>query len=529
MKPTHGSKTAIADLLALAGVRDAFLENLRGAVGDLAAGSHTAVAFVSPLGTERVAPHGACPCSRAGGGSIACLSGSPVEGRRCQTLPLAYDDHPAGKLVICSGALTPPAVVPAVSRLAVATLRQVELEAGNESLRAQHNARLETAAHIQRTLLLGRPTIDLKSQLRADAVSVPSLEVGGDFYDFYPYDQILDVVVGDVMGKGVQAALLGAATKNYLLRAANYLLASNPARLPEPKEILAIVNAEVFRHLSGIDSFVTLCYARFDLRERRVQIIDCGHTKAVHVRGEEGQRTLLQGENMPIGFSRSDVYKEFTVPFDSGDVFVFSSDGITEARKGGADFGETRLADLVCSLRKLDPRELVDRVVAEVVAYSGTRPPQDDLTCVAVKIEDLNRSIRSKRAAIELCSDLRQIPRAQTFLQEVCRQSLDQTAVAADLAQLQQAVAEVLMNVVLHAYCGQMDKTIRLEASLFVNRLSVRIYHRGEPFDLEPAAPGAGGAKDAELHTVRQRVDKVKCSRGAHGEHEVFLEKTLKH
>nr|HYT91935.1 FHA domain-containing protein [Gemmataceae bacterium] len=136
----------------------------------------------------------------------------------------------------------------------------------------EHSSDLRSAAQIQRALLLGRPTIDLKSQLRADAISIPALAVGGDFYDFFAYDQVLDMVIGDVMGKGVQAALVGAATRLHLLRAINNLLASNPGRLPEPKDILGLVVADVYQHFTDIGTFVTLCYARFDLGERRVQI-----------------------------------------------------------------------------------------------------------------------------------------------------------------------------------------------------------------------------------------------------------------
>jgi sigma-B regulation protein RsbU (phosphoserine phosphatase) len=385
---------------------------------------------------------------------------------------------------------------------------------------------METAARIQRTLLLGRPAIDLKSQIRADAISVPAREVGGDFYDFFAYDQVLDVVVGDVMGKGMPAALVGTTTKYHLVRAINYLLASHPERLPDPRDVLAIVNAEVFRHFEGIETFVTLCYARFDLRQQQARIIDCGHTKAVHICGD--RYNLLQGENMPLGFSRGDVYKEFTVPLDgAGDVFFFYTDGITEARRAAEAFGEDRLARLVASLRGLDPRELVDRVGAEVLAFGGSESPGDDLTCVAVKTDPM-RSLVSKRAAVEIFSELKYLPRAQGFLGELCRQSLDVNTVTTDMAELQLAVAEVLKHIVLHAYCGQPDKRIRVEASLFGNRLSVRIYHRGEPFDPETSVTSSSGARGAALPTIRRRVDAVHCSRSTHGEHCVYLQKWLK-
>src|SRR5262249_48882423 len=98
---------------------------------------------------------------------------------------------------------------------------------------------IEIASRIQQTLLLGTPPLDLQL-LRAGALTIPSWQMDGDFYDFYAYDQVLDVIVGDVMGKGIAAALVGAATKNHFLRAVNYLLAADPSRLPEPRDVLGI-------------------------------------------------------------------------------------------------------------------------------------------------------------------------------------------------------------------------------------------------------------------------------------------------
>jgi sigma-B regulation protein RsbU (phosphoserine phosphatase) len=377
---------------------------------------------------------------------------------------------------------------------------------------------LEKAAHIQRTLLLGRPTIDLRSQLRADAVSVPSLEVGGDFYEFFAYDQVLDVVLGDVMGKGIQAGMLGAATRMHLLRAVNNLLASNPTRLPDPKDILGLVVADVYRHFTGLSTFVTLVYARFDLREHRAHIIDCGHTKTIHVRGD-GSHTLLQGENVPLGFLRADDYDGFTVPLDINDVFFFYTDGITEARRGEEDFGEARLVERVSALHRYSPREIVEKVSEEAIAFSAPEPPKDDVTCLAVQMLDPNRSRGALRDKVEITSDPRQAPRAQELLRQVCLSSPDPVTFADDLAQLQQAVSEVLSHIAVHAYGGQRDKMLRVEASLFGNRFSVRIFHRGEEFD---------GTKEPALQATCRRVDSMQCARQAYGEHCVHLQKWLK-
>jgi sigma-B regulation protein RsbU (phosphoserine phosphatase) len=387
---------------------------------------------------------------------------------------------------------------------------------------------MDTAATIQQTLLLGRPTMDLQS-LRANAATIPSLAIGGDFYDFFAYDQVLDVVIGDVMGKGIPAALLGAATKNHLVRAINYLLASHPGQLPEPKEILAIVNAEVFRQLAGIERFVTLVFARFDLRKRQVQLIDCGHTRTVHARKRGAEYSLLQGENTPLGFSRAETYNEITAPLGSGDIFFFCTDGVTEARRAGEDFGERRLAELICSLNHLDPKDLVEKVGMEVISYSGAQPPKDDLTCVAVKIEDLSPTIASRRDTLEIPSVLGQLPVVRAFLRDLCRQTCNIATVEEDLAQLELAVTEVISNIIRHAYHGQADGRIRLEVNLFVNRFLLRIYHRGEAFD--PAAvetPSPDVAPHKGLNIIRQCVDNVQYARSKHGENCVFLQKILK-
>ena len=118
---------------------------------------------------------------------------------------------------------------------------------------------------IQRTLLLDRPPLDVPG-LRVAALTIPSQQIDGDFYDFYRHEnQRLDVIVADVMGKGIPAALLGAATKSHFIEALCHLMgASRDEALPQPKDIVTVAHAEMVQHLIDLESFVTLCYVRFD-------------------------------------------------------------------------------------------------------------------------------------------------------------------------------------------------------------------------------------------------------------------------
>jgi sigma-B regulation protein RsbU (phosphoserine phosphatase) len=389
---------------------------------------------------------------------------------------------------------------------------------------------VEIAARIQQTLLLGTPPVDLR-RATASALTTPSLQIGGDFYDFFAYDQTLDVLIGDVMGKGVTAALVGAAVKIHFLRAVNYLFASNAGRLPDPREILTVVGEELFHQLARIECFVTLCYARFDLARQQVEFIDCGHPSTIHARarGAGYSYTLLRGENMPVGFSKGEVYRQVSAPFASDDVFFFYSDGVTEARDPtGECYGVERLGRLIDGHGQLSPRELVKKVQKDVQAFTKSKLMADDITCVAVKIADILATVASTQATLEIASEAAELPRVRAFLHELCGRQMDPAAVATDLTELELAAAEVAGAIITHSYHGRGEGRIRFEAELFVNRFVVRVYHRGQLVD--PDQTGtiyAGGGGAGEFSTVRRRVDVLKCSRGKLGESCVFLEKWL--
>lgn len=258
-----------------------------------------------------------------------------------------------------------------------------------EQLKLAHQREIEIGARIQKTLLQGYPP-KTSPGLRVAALTLPSQQIDGDFYDFYAHHhRCLDLVVGDVMGKGVPAALLGAGLKNSFSRALSRLLiALDRDGLPEPEEIVAAVHEEMTHQLLGLECFVTLCYARFDLDKRRVVFVDCGHPKTLHYRGHTGAIERLQGENLPLGFSENEVYRQRVHPFEPGDIFVFYSDGVTETENAAGEFfEEERLIEVLRRYGELEPEDLIDRVRRSVLEFSHSDRFADDLTCVAVKIE----------------------------------------------------------------------------------------------------------------------------------------------
>ncbi len=185
---------------------------------------------------------------------------------------------------------------------------------------------VQIGSDIQQILLLGQPPEDFPD-LEVAALTIPSQRIDGDFYEFVKHhERCLDVIVGDVMGKGIPAALLGAATKSHFLRAIGRLVSdSAPGKLAEPTGIVSAVAAAVTKQLIDLESFVTLCYARIDLEKYQLDLVDCGHTRTIHFNRELGTCVFLRGNNLPLGVLEGETYSQISVPLQPGDVLLFYS------------------------------------------------------------------------------------------------------------------------------------------------------------------------------------------------------------
>jgi PAS domain S-box-containing protein len=386
---------------------------------------------------------------------------------------------------------------------------------------------IEIGFRIQQTLLLDQPPSDVPG-LRVAALTVPSQRIDGDFYVFIKHqDQALDVIVGDVMGKGIPAALLGAATKSYFLRALGDLMAlPGDHRLPEPKEVVMLAHAGVVRHLIELESFVTLCYVRLDVTRRRLDFVDCGHTGIVHLHGSTGVCEIVHGNNLPMGVREGEIYDQTSTPVEPGDLLLLYSDGITEARNTERElFGVERLKEFVRINGQLEPTAFVEALQNEVFAFSQSDRLADDLTSVVIKVEETQLALG--RAKLEIPSDLKQLRRAREFVREFCGNSpapLDAEGVDA----LELAVNEAASNIMKHAYHGRTNQWIHIEAEAFRGHVSIRLLHLGEPFDPSAAAlPALDGSRDSGFgaYMITRSVDAVRYYRDERGRNCVALVK----
>jgi sigma-B regulation protein RsbU (phosphoserine phosphatase) len=409
--------------------------------------------------------------------------------------------------------------------------RTTQLQTANRELEQAREREIEIGFRIQQTLLLDQPPVDFLG-LQVAALTIPSQRIDGDFYVFLRHsDESLDVIVGDVMGKGVPAALLGAATKSHLLRALSSLMVlSKDGKIPQPKEIVMLAHAELVRHLVKLESFLTLCYARLDMNRRSLDLVDCGHTGMFHLRGKTGLHEILHGNNLPLGIREGEIYDQISVPFEPGDLFLFYSDGVTEARSStGELFGTQRLEECIASNGQLESAALVEAVRQAVSTFTGSGRLTDDLTIVAIRVQE--RQIPLARQELEIRSDLKRLRKVREFVRAFCRNlpgpPLDEDSIAA----LELAVNEAAANIMKHAYHGREDQSIHLEAKAFPGRLAIQLHHFGDAFDPSTAPlPSVDGSPDSGfgVYIIARSVDEVRYYHDERGRNCVALVKTRK-
>ncbi len=227
-----------------------------------------------------------------------------------------------------------------------------------------------------------------RSRIRFFATMKPAREAGGDLYDgFWLPDGRFLAVVGDVSGKGVSAALFMAVTATGV-RA----LASGSR---EPGELMERVN-RLLCERNDTMQFVSVFAAIVDPTSGEFWWTNCGHPPA-YVVGPDGAATALdQAKAVPLGVFEEHRFRSHRGVLRPGELLVAYSDGVTEAMDVEQSlFGDARLARCLARIGARPPREIVEGVVAEVVAYAGEAAQADDITVLALGVGDGVRIVDS--------------------------------------------------------------------------------------------------------------------------------------
>jgi phosphoserine phosphatase RsbU/P len=239
--------------------------------------------------------------------------------------------------------------------------------AKEKALREQAEAR-----QIQRALLPEREPVI--SGYAIDGFCLQLSAVGGDWYDYVELgDGFWGIVLGDVCGKGMAAALLMSATRSLFRRAAE--------GLESPTEVLMRLNRALLKDLPE-GRFVTLVYSILDTKRATMRVANGGHTYPIFVREQTNITELKTEKGLPLGLMNSE-YSEIGLTLQTGDRVLMYTDGVVEAANGGGEeYGTSRL---VKSLQKAGVS--ARSVLAEVQEFASGGTLSDDATAIVLRRE----------------------------------------------------------------------------------------------------------------------------------------------
>jgi len=243
---------------------------------------------------------------------------------------------------------------------------------------------LELARQVQARLF--PQTQPALATLEYAAVCIQARHVGGDYYDFLELgrDQ-LGLVIGDVSGKGVAAALLMANLQAHL-RNQCVTYSSRPYVpfvLEQPQRFLLSVN-RLFHENTADSAFATLFFAEYNDKSHRLRYANCGHLPALLLRRDD-RLERLEPTCTVLGLFKKWDCSTSERSLSPGDTVAFYTDGVTESlNAAGEQFGESRLVETLRQNRDLPPQNLLDALVQSVCSFSP-HEQGDDITILVAK------------------------------------------------------------------------------------------------------------------------------------------------
>ena len=218
--------------------------------------------------------------------------------------------------------------------------------------------------------------------LEIAGASHPALEVGGDYFDYLNGEAgKITIIVGDVSGKGTSAAL-------YMSKVQGILRSLNAFKL-SPKELFIRTNYLLCNDLEK-SSFVTAITGAFEPKLRKLTLARAGHLPLYHYQAASREVAIITPRGLGLGLEATDIFsselEERVITYQPNDVFVFASDGVTEAEnESGGQFGEESLVRLIAEHSTEDANNILGQIVQAVQAFASGSEQHDDQTLVIVK------------------------------------------------------------------------------------------------------------------------------------------------
>lgn len=243
------------------------------------------------------------------------------------------------------------------------------------------------ARNIQNRLLNGKKPYLTNGEITGK--SIPARMIGGDYYDFYTLPEgTVRIVIGDVMGKGIPAAMLMILTRGAFRSAAG--------RTKGPGETLTAMNQALYDDLRALSAFVTVFCADWNPATNEFVYANAGHSLPLLLKSTEEVIEIPRINGGMLGGLPGTMYEEHRIVIDRDDKVFFYTDGIIEAEnKIGQRFTRSRLIEVLLAHRGQSVTQVEQSVIDAVQTFTEDMPQKDDITMVIIQAgkEDRNKSI----------------------------------------------------------------------------------------------------------------------------------------
>ena len=284
-----------------------------------------------------------------------------------------------------------------LSDQAASTVALVKLY-GELAMKQRIEQELRVAHDFQR-MLLPRECPSVPG-FEISAFSMPALEVGGDYYDFFFVDderRHLGVVIADVSGKGIPGALIMSLVRSTIRAEARNNLS--------PRDVLLRANERTYADTKE-NVFITVTYGILDTVERKFRFVRAGHEPLVKFRADSENAQLISPEGIAMGMVDSDLFsmvQEAVVNLETGDTAYLYTDGVVEAMDAAEEeYGQKRYFDFLAAHRTLPPQEIIEKCLEDIREFTRGHPQHDDITMIAIRV--LDRDAQSQAPADEASS-----------------------------------------------------------------------------------------------------------------------------
>jgi PAS domain S-box-containing protein len=249
---------------------------------------------------------------------------------------------------------------------------------------------LEIAKQIQLSLLPGSP-LQIEGVIIA-GFCLPASHVGGDYFDYFCGQDEICIVIADVSGHSMGAALIMAETRSTLKAEA---LRTLPIQNDSDKlikgagtaDILRALNALLYDDLSRAELFITMFYMKYNPVTRKLSYANAGHNCPLLLPAGETVCRELDAEGIIFGVTMEIAFEEKSIVLREGDLVLLYTDGITEAQNPeGTFYGTDRLAQLFATQSSNPPQEIINKILKDLQTFCNNSLFVDDISMVILKV-----------------------------------------------------------------------------------------------------------------------------------------------